>query len=359
MNGACVVVALGCGAAWLLALLPTLVYLRTRWNTRHLQLLALLSDDALEFYFAQFRRSEKHDGAKQLRAAFRSYIDFADGRRHFVLPLVMLGLVTAVGLWGSAKTVIDWLNAGPGGVLPHALAISAFAGAYAWVVGDQFSRFQTRDFTPHDVYGCVYRLLIAVPLAYSLTAALKVDLGVPFAFLLGAFPTRTLMTIARRLASQNFHLGDTDDRTVNELALLQGINKSAAERFESEGITSITELAWADPIDLTMRTNFDLWFVVDCCSQALLWVYLGNALPKLYKFSLRGAMEATYLLLDLKGEGGEAEKKIAQTALAGAAEVLSMSADSLRYTLEEAARDPYTIFLCSVWDEQVTADDVR
>ena len=45
------------------------------------------------------------------------------------------------------------------------------------------------------------------------------------------------------------------------------------ERYKDEGITTICGLAYADPIDLTIRTNFDFNYVVDCVSQALMWIY--------------------------------------------------------------------------------------
>jgi hypothetical protein len=345
-------VNIACSAAWVLVVVPAIVFLFTGWSTRHDHFIGLLSDSDLEFYFSQFRRTEKPMNRVEMRSRFQQYLGVTDGRRHYVIPLLLLGLIALIGLWGTAQSLKVWLHVWPGQAALPAIAVSAFVGALTWVVGDQLSRFRTRDFTPHDVYGCAYRILIAVPLAYSLTAALKTDLGVPFGFLLGVFPTGTLMTMARRLASQRFGLGDTEDKVVNELVQLQGINKSQAERFQAEGITTIVELAWADPIDLTIRTNFELWFVVDCMSQALLWVYLEPKTPEIYKFSLRGAMEAKYLLADLAADD-DARKQGALSALSGAAKALAMEPDGLRHTLEEVSRDPYTIFLCSVWDEQV------
>lgn len=355
MNWGVILVGSACAAAWALVVLPAIVYLGTGWNTRHDHLLGLLSDSDLEFYFTQFRRSEKLNERTNLRAAFIKFIGFADGKRHYVTPLLLLGLVTAIGLWGTAQSLFEWTGALKARAPFPSLVVSAFVGGYAWVVNDQLRRFRTRDFTPHDLYNCAYRILIAVPLAYSLTAALQDNLGVPFAFMLGSFPTTTLITIARRVASQKLNLGDTDDKVVNELVLLQGVNKSNAERYQEEGITSIPELAWADPIDLTIRTNFDLWFVVDCMSQALLWVYLGPDLPKAYKYSLRGAMEAKYLLGDLSPDAEQNERARATAALKSAAVALGMDPESLCHTLEEVARDPYTLFLCNVWDEQIAS----
>ena len=79
---------------------------------------------------------------------------------------------------------------------------------------------------------------------------------------------------------------------------MQSIGKSNAERFKDEGVTTISGLAYADPIDLTIRTNFDFNYVVDCVSQALMWIYFGKKkdYAKLFPLSLRGAQEVAAVM---------------------------------------------------------------
>ena len=95
-------------------------------------------------------------------------------------------------------------------------------------------------------------------------------MSIPIAFFLGAFPTTTLFTLARRFVSQTLKLGDDKESGDLELEKLQSVVKPNAERFKAEDISTITAMAYADPIDLTIRTNFDLNYVVDCMSQALM-----------------------------------------------------------------------------------------
>ena len=351
-------VDLACVTAWLLALVPAGLYLGTGWDARRQRLLGVLKPESLKLYYQQFRRSEKAEGDLQKR--FKAQYGKDYGRRHYICPLIILGLVTGVGMWATARALLVWLALVGDKAFPPT-AISAFLGAFAWVIADQLSRLRSQDFTPHDVYGCALRILIAVPVGYALAPFGESGTTVSLAFLLGVFPTGTLQIMIRRLAAKQLGIADgepEDSKAVTELADLQGVGRAHAERFEEEGINTIVELAWADPIDLSNRTNFDVWFVVDCVSQAILWVYLGNKVREVYRFSLRGSMEAQYLLEDLASDEKDRSAN-ARQALEEAADTLKMKPASLQQTLCEVARDPYTIFLCAIWDEKVDEGEPR
>ncbi|PYL53072.1 MAG: hypothetical protein DMF29_09470, partial [Verrucomicrobia bacterium] len=220
-------------------------------------------------------------------------------------------------------------------------------GAYAWVVFDQFSRFRNGDFTPYDVYAGVYRFLIAVPLGISLAAFAKKDVGVAVAFLLAAFPTTTLFRLSRRLLGKQLSLGESTENGKLELEKLQCMGRSNAERFLDEGITTIAELAWSNPIDLTIRTNRDLNFVIDSISQALLWIYFKDV-EKLYPFSLRGAQEACTLLEEYRSHDSNIKAAAAHT-LKAAASAVKLDEKTFSYTLVTVTEDPYAEFLYSIW----------
>jgi hypothetical protein len=168
------------------------------------------------------------------------------------------------------------------------------------------------------------------------------------AFFVGAFPTTTFFQIARRFAAKQLSLGDDPVAGALELESLQCVNKANAERFQDEGINTIAQLAYCDPIDLTLRTNFDFNYVVDCVSQALLWIYLPNKGETLVGYSLRGAQEAGSLVAAVKGfVPGEQARAI--TVLNAAAVALKLPSDALQLTLETVAEEPYTQFLQRVW----------
>jgi hypothetical protein len=181
------------------------------------------------------------------------------------------------------------------------------------------------------------------------------QVGIPTAFFLGAFPTSTLFTAARRFANQQLKLGDDPASGKLELEQLQSIGKEGAERFKDEGISTISQLAYADPVDLTIRTNFDFNYITDCISQALLWIYLGNQLQNLAIFSLRGAYEANCLVEDLQKSSANAQQALADVTAVLVANKVQISMRTLQMTLEQAAYDPYTKFLVDIWSDSKLA----
>lgn len=340
-----------CVLGWVVLLLPALIYLQTTWRNRRRLLLDRLGPDAIKLYYKQFypslvsRRALKRNQS-DIKEQFKNDFNRLYGRRHYVLPLSLLGIVSALGLIATSRSVQAWL--GWGGKAFPAIAISSFLGGYAWVLYDQFRRFRTGDFTHHDVYSGLYRFLIVIPLGISLSVLLKDTAGVAIAFLLGAFPTTTLFMIARRLVNQKLGLGETQDAGQLELEKLQCVGKSNAERYMDEGITTISELAWADPIELTIKTNREFNFVIDSVSQALLWVYFEDKVRKLYPLSLRGAQEVCSLLDGLDSKEPKV-KAAAQKNLEKAAAILELDEESLLYTLISVRDDPYAQFLYGVW----------
>jgi hypothetical protein len=339
-------VILTCLVAWLVLLLPALFYLLVTWTMRRKGLIDRFSKKGtIKLYYEQFFpcRQLEADLEKQFKREFdRSY-----GRRYYILPFTLLAITSGIGLWVTARSVQAWVGWSPDPQSLPPIVISAFLGAYAWVLYDQFARFRTGDFTPYDLYAGTYRVLIAVPLGISLATFAKNEVGVAIAFLLAAFPTTTLFKFSRRLVSKNLNLGEKEEEGRLELERLQGIGRSNAERYLDEGISTIAELAWSNPIDLTVRTNRDLNFVIDSISQALLWIYFEDV-QKLYPLSLRGAQEVCTLFQELES-ADPAIRQLAEHTLKTAAARMNLDEKTCQYTLATVKDDPYAEFLFSIW----------
>jgi len=349
-------IALACLIGWLVLWLPALLYLLVNWRMRRQSLLNNFSEDAIVLYYQQFRPfsprrifTPDDSGKEKIKIKFRRHFDSRYGRRHYILPLLLLMLVAGLGMWVTARSVQSWL-----GITSYEafspIAISAFLGGYAWVLNENLARFRTGDFTYHDVYGGVYRLVIAIPLGLSLATFSNLQVAAGVAFLLAAFPTTSLFKFARRLGSKNIGVTEDDESGRLELEKLQCIGRSNAERYAEEGVSTIVELAWADPIDLTIKTNHEFNYVVDSISQALLWVYLEDEVKKLYAVSLRGAQDVSALLRDLASPSKD--KSVANSAKAAltiAAARLKLDETAFKYTLMTVAEDPYTKFLVEIW----------
>ena len=373
-------IELFCVMAVLLVLYPVLRFVIHQWSFRKEKLLGALAGDAIVYYYRQFRPGAPvlalfppeegepdENGCVFLELVSEAYMasfrrDFTRwyGRKYFVGPMLMLAILSIVsGVWTN-EMLQAWAANGTGpGTTLRTLAASALAGAFVWVVSDEIDRLRTRDFTTIDVYYYVFRILLAVPFAWALSLTNMdgklpgmfgggLPVAIPLAFFLGAFPTQTLFTIARRLAAQLQKMSDNQENANLELEKLQSIGKVNAERFNDEAVTTISGLAYADPIDLTIRTNFDFSYVVDCISQALAWIYFGDDSQKLFEFSLRGAQEI-YSVVQTADDPDDEDHERALQTIAEAATKLNIPPDAFRSTLDQIAQDPYTKFLVNAW----------
>jgi hypothetical protein len=326
----------------------------TSWKERRDNLFSTMTDGVLELYYKQFLPSALKEGKKgeELRSAFQGSFSRQYGRRLYLPPLLLLGGLAGIGLYGVGGTLRVWgrLAGATQSFSWSDITTAALIGGFTWIISDQLTRFRTRDFTSYDVYNCVFRLLIAVPLGYSIAAFSDERFKVPIAFLLGAFPTSTLFTIARRLGSQKLKIADSAVDGSSEIEKLPSIGKTFAERLSDEGISSVAELAYADPVNLTIRTNKQFTYITDCISQALLWIYIRGGLDQISVLSLRGAHEVSSFVADLKSDNAE-QQAAAHGTLKTAAERLGIGKEQLLQTLEQVAYDPYTLFLVGIWHE--------
>jgi len=330
-----------------LMLIPCVVYLYTWWKDRNDKFLGQLSPCAIGCYFALFYPGKRFPVNANLQDEMKHHLVQTYGRRRFIIPLLLLfATASAACLW-IAKGTMAHLG-GPAVPGISLVAIASLCGAFSWVLLDQIDRYRTRDFTPHDIYNYSFRILLAVPMGLSFAAIFTDQVGAPLAFMLGAFPTKTLWTYCRRIVSDKYKLGDVDAPALNELEQLQGINRVHAERFQEERYTTIAQLAWADPVDLAIRTNLEFNFVCDCVGQALLWIYVTDKLPELRRLSLRGAMEVIGLRNTLQSSGAD-ERKKAQTTLEEAAKAYGVPSDTFAVICYQVGDDPYADFLYQAW----------
>ena len=103
----------------------------------------------------------------------------------------------------------------------------------------------------------------------------------PFmAFALGAFPLTALQALLRRFAKQKLAVDPTDEAVTNDIIKFQGINRDIEKRLAKEDITSITQFAYCNPVQLMMRSSLAFEFVTDCMNQALARMYLRTDRPR-------------------------------------------------------------------------------
>ena len=345
-NGYKLIIHVAFVCIFLIVFLPVIIFLLKTRRQRLSDILAYFDQAAVKCYYVQFRPSQpvgsrtKDDFDRDIKKQF-SWL-------FYVPPLLLLFALVLFLIIGADQTLVSWFKLDSGkGFAFSGLGMSALAGAAIWIVSDELDRLRRRDFTTTDVYNYVFRLLLATPFAWALSRILAETAGLPVALFLGGFPSTTLFQIARRIGAKQLNLGDDPATGALELESLQCVNKANAERYQDEGIQTISQLAYCDPIETTLRTNFDFNYVVDCVSQALLWIYLPNRGTTLFPLSLRGAQEVTSFVSALNGAGAAHDKAL--IALQAAATQIQVPPEALQLTLEQVDADPYTKFLWEVW----------
>ena len=335
---------------------PIVHYLRYGWAPKRREILDNFTDEGIERYFLLFFPA-RYSAEENLKTDFTSFYDRRFGRKHFIIPGILLFAVSGFLIFFVSRIVFEWLRGtSQTGLNIPPVAIAALVGAYSWALLDLVTKAYLYDLKPTNLFTTSFRLIVAAPLGLAVAALLKDEMGIPIALFLGAFPAKTLTKMARRQVRSRLNMEESSNNGTLELQSLQGINRTLAERFESEGVSTILQLAYSDPVVLTMRTNFSFSYVVDCCSQALAWLYFEDNLAKMRSFGLRGAQEIS-ILMDEIDNAEEDDAKKAKGCLKAVVKALQVDSEAFDWALREVAEDPYTIFLNEVWCWNADVDE--
>jgi hypothetical protein len=334
---------------------PVIHFIIAGWAAKRKDIMDGFDANARFEYFRMFGRSIRCTSADTAAIEFEQFHSRWYGRRYFIAPFILLFLTILIGVSTIASTGLNRLHYGVFNIaaLPDT-AMSAFAGAYLWVADDLILRARRLDMAPSDLMWAALRLAISIPMGYAVAAILTPALAHLTAFALGAFPLTGLVSIMRRLANKNLGLDPTPDEAADDIIKLQGINRAIVERFAIEGITSITQIAYCDPVRLIMRSSMTFNFVTDCMNQALAWMYLQTDLDTIRSLGMRGAVEIRCLCLELDDTEAKDPDKIADHVRAIAAFPLiapkiNQDPATLQIVFRQIAADPFTTFLAKVW----------
>jgi hypothetical protein len=344
-----------------LALYPLFGFIAYGWNRRADEISKLLSARAKGRYLEIFHKRSvvaEESASIEFDKFYREWY----GRRYFIIPILLLTVVLIVTNFILAQSLED-LSKPERTTSQFSIAASALAGAYTFVCWDFFARLQRRNLTRADILRSTLRLSIAIFLGFAFGSLLNPSLAPFTAFAIGAFPLQAIGTILQRQIRKRLEDHPDSAPRADYVTALFGIDDSTAERIEDADITTVAQLAWCDPIQLTMRSNLQFAYVIDIMSQALAWVYLEGKLKLLGPIGLRGAIEIRSMLKRLSsGSSGDApdgvvrasqpnsvEKSEATAALAAAAKILDVDSDALKHALLEIGHDPITEFLDICW----------
>jgi hypothetical protein len=339
--------------AVILVTYPICTWLVFGWRRKRDDIVLAMTPGAAASYFKAFQ-NKPYDDPHAAMADFKKFYKQWYGRRTFLLPTILCATVTFflgyIEIDSLILALTDSLTdaAKPSYISIKPVAASAIAGAFVFVAANFIWKANRRALSSSDVLVGTLRLFIAVPLGYSFSAILNQETGAFVAFGLGAFPLQTVQSLFDRFTRKQLGADEEAESTRDQVTQLSCVDRIVASRLEEADITTICQLAYCDPVQTTLRTNYSFAFVQDIVSQALVWLYIKDKTGEISMLGLRGAYEIRQLLIDYQGEdGGEQERAHSiATSLAAKLEITEEECLNLLFQIGE---DPYTIFLWEVW----------
>ena len=388
--GLSILIGLGLGeplkygaAGWAAALLTTAFaaapyarFIDNGWWTRHDEFRNELWGEALCEYLSHFwhRRGDEaqalrplNHGTKpaeddeQRKTRWKNAADVFDqiyreqyGLGAFGLPLSILLIIIFAEthffvLTGYGKSAEEILTRLPRITVDTNLSVSAICGAYFFVVGDSVDSLRKESLNSSDVYWYALRMLLAIPIAWALTAPVPDGLKAQVAFALGALPLSFIMKQLRQFASgRKMNMQEAEE--ADQLIKLDGVTSPTVALLTAEGVTSIDQLLGMDPVLLSIHTGMPFRSVLRLCAQAIVRRHFGDAAFKLSALGLADA-PSVYCLVqglhaDLDENGPHWEiLKDASNVLKSAPENAWPSQEVVRFAFENVASFAYTHFL--------------
>jgi hypothetical protein len=295
-------------------------------------------------------KSERRKGERrnvEFQNTFRAYYNWYS----YALGLAFVGVVSvgfAVAAFAKLGLTFYPLPADVqkilAGTAPRALA--AAAGAYLFGAYDAVRRYRTVDLYPSVLHYLWVRILVAALIGYVVGAPFKEPADVLAAFAVGVFPLGDLWAWLRTRVDIAARREPVDGPS---LRLIQGLeSEESRDRLADEGISSVQQLAYADPVGLLFRTNLEWNVILDLIDQAILVLYVGESIEKLRPPAIRSAVE--FATIDSRLEGNDPkEAALAGQIVTSTAERLGMTESEVRNIAFQLNNDPVVEFIWDSW----------
>jgi hypothetical protein len=328
------------------------------WFIKKQEVVNSLSEAAKKTYIKAFLKKKTSNPI----AEFEKIYEERYGRYRLIVPSMFLALVLfLLTLLIAERAVAAIVDANPFWKSPSALlnplilpltSVAAIAGAYTWVASSLISAAVSYNLPLSLILSSTLRLVVAVPLGYAVASLAAPQIAPFIAFAIGAFPLSTTQMALQKLLAKQINLELVSDIGSDQVTRLSGIDPSVADRLAECGITTIPQLAYSDPVQVSMGSNLGFNFVLDLVGQALAWIYFGPKLDILRPLGLRGAVEVRSLLEDMDSDSNQKSQDCAKSTFCAAAKAVGIEpAAAFRSVCEEIANDPYTLFVWEVWDD--------
>jgi hypothetical protein len=165
----------------------------------------------------------------------------------------------------------------------------------------------------------------------SATDVFGTNTGAAIAFLISMFSYERISAITSSLVNRALNVPAAAPDETNDLVVkLPGVDQTTAYIFASEGMTTVAELASADPIRVSLRTGLPFDQVISLVDSAILWRYVNTKLLILREYGWAGASNVLYYKETLQAYNtAKAKADAAKTVLEDAQNALTRAEEDL------------------------------
>lgn len=236
----------------------------------------------------------------------------------FVLNVLCLGIVIhAVFRW-PIPVDVDWLNSRSKMPLVAWVLLASYVGAMLFMLKSFIQAINNFDLSPFSLVGAGVNLAFSISagllfifgVARVPEAAFHWDLGSAAGFplvLLGAFTAGYFPDVAVRnvMRWSNLRFRKEEDEEVYKafksvpLEIIDGIDSEIRSRLEDYHISTVQNLAAANPLMLFVETPYGVYQIMDWVAQAQLCASVGpSSLSALWRIGIRTIFDLERVALD-------------------------------------------------------------
>ncbi len=284
-----------------------------------------------------------------LRAVVRAEFERYHAAQRYFVPLVLLLLISACGMWLCRTWVHQHWFATPGsgsGRFPETMSesvIMALSGAYVWGIWEIIERVRERNLTPSEIRDLCFRWLVAIPVGHAFSLIAIEGYEPSFAFAASAFPLKSLQRYLREGNLKKLGIASETSATSQQRlhTSIEGVSDVMAARLEELNVYTVLDMAYSNPIRIMVKTGVPIRTVLDWMDQALLRVYASEQRPILLKFGMRCSIDiCEFVALHIADQ---------DASMKDLAEKLDMSHSTLTDFLHRIAEDPQVRCLYYLW----------
>ena len=231
-------------------------------------------------------------------------------------------------------------------------------GAFIWGFYELSERYRSEDFPPDALFTLSSKLLVVGAVGAVIGAVINDRVAWPIAFGVGALPMSAVKGYIVERTRKALKIPEPSGLDAKPpLRALQGWNVELSEKLARAGVFSVQGLACTNQFQLFLHCNLEWRVILDLSDQALLILYIGEAVEKLYPLGIRSAVELAEIDWSKDDKDYFSDGLSRDQAIQSVASALQTDEQSVKLLIRSVSEDATVNFLGALWSDDTPDDD--